>query len=165
MSGKRATITTVARRWWPWLAGLCVAVGLWSWHSSTASGAERIWVFLAVISTGFAFFGFTQAIQTNAWVNDRKARYPSLDYRSAETIADTHIMYHVVLLLVQVALLQFGGFAALTAPANPGAAITPVGVDLTLTLIWVEACLTFLNIFLVFRRRLLVRRVKELGGD
>lgn len=159
------SVVLVARRWWPWLGGLCTAVSLWSWNSTTASSAERIWVFLAIISAGFAFFGLTQAIGTNSWVNERKARYPALDYRSAETIADTHIVYHVCLLVVQLALLQFGGFAALTAPVNPGAAITPVGIDLTLTLIVIEAVLTFLNVYLVLRRRILVKRVRELGGD
>lgn len=149
----------------PSLAVSGLGLALWAWGSETASAPERVWVWLAAVSGGVALWGLAGAQRTRGWVGDEQHRHPSLDYGSASIVAQTHVVTHSVLTLVQLVLLAFGGFSALTAPVNPGAPISPVGYALTVALFGVELLLTWLNVWLVWRREVLVAKVIQIGGD
>ncbi len=154
-----------ARRFPPSFAVAILGLALWAWRAETASAVERIWTFLAAVSLGVALWGLAEARRTRGWVGDQAERHPRLDYSSAIIVAQTHNVTHLVLALVQGLFLLFGGFSALTAPVNPGAPVSPVGLALTIALIGVEVLLTGLNIWLVWRRDVLLQKVAEIGGD
>ncbi len=147
------------------LGVFALGVLLWAWRSDTASAIERVWVFCAAVSAAAATWGWSEARRTKGWVGDEAHAHPNLNYASSLIVAQTHLVVHVILWLVQAALLQFGAFSAFTAPVNAGRPITPVAANLTLTLIAVELLLTGLNFWLVWRRAVLVRRVSAIGGD
>lgn len=149
----------------PSLAVSGLALALWAWRAETASAPERVWVWLASVSLGVALWGLAGARRTQGWVSDEQDRHSSLDYSSAAVVAQTHVVTHGALALAQLVLLAFGGFSALTAPVSRGAPISPVGYALTVALFAVEALLTALNIWLVWRREVLIQRVIAIGGD
>ncbi len=95
-----------------------VGMGLWLWRSDTASAAERVWVFSAFVSAVFCVWGYAEARRTKGWVTDQQQTHPRRDYAGARIVAQTHYVTHIILLLAQLAFLQFGIFAALTAPAE-----------------------------------------------
>lgn len=152
---------------WPVLMGVGFAGASWAFANPNASRIERVWVTGCIVSLEIATFGLAQAIQTHAWVEDEQEAHREKDFGAAESVAGTHIVTHLVFFLAQLALLLFGGFAALTPPppgTDPGH-VSPVAWALTATLIFVECVLTFGIVWLVLRRRNLVRRVREIGGD
>lgn len=151
----------VTREWYRTL----LVLWLWLWRSDSASGIERIWIGAMVVSTGFGLWGLARALQTRGWVTDEQHRRPDLNYASARAVAQTHTVTHACILVTTLALLLFGLIAASTVPVDPGARPTTVGYALTGAMLVVGAVKTFLNIYLVIRRKTLVRVVAEIGGD
>ena len=156
----------------PWYKSLppsglvCITVvALWAWRSDNASGLERWWIGLMTIATGFGLWGLARALQTRGWVHDEQHRYPKRDYASALSVAQTHVVTHATTMVTTVALLFFGLVVAYQPPARAGVTVSRSTVALTLTMIVIGVCKTFLNIYLVYKRDKLVRVVQSIGGD
>jgi hypothetical protein len=144
---------------------LLLIVALWAWRSDTASGLERVWIGLMTVATGFGLWGLARALQTRGWVGDEQIRHPDLNYVSAVSVAQTHVVTHATTMITTFALLFFGVVVAFSAPVAPGAPPSRNSYVLTGTMLVIGVAKTFLNIYLVYKRDRLVRVVMEIGGD
>lgn len=142
-----------------------LALGLYFWRSNNASGLERFWVWLMCVATGFGLWGLARALQTRGWVMDEQSRHPTLNYASASSVAQTHVVTHAVTMITTFGLLLFGLTVAFSPPQKPGNPLTRGQIVLTLTMLVIGFAKTYLNIYLVYKRDKLVQVVSELGGD
>lgn len=144
----------------------CVMViALWAWRSDNASPLERIWIGLMTVATGFGLWGLARALQTRSWVDDEQVRNPHLNYASALSVAQTHVVTHAATMITTFALLFFGMVVAFSPPANPHAPVSRNSYVLTGTMLAIGIAKTFLNIYLVYKRDKLVSVVQQIGGD
>lgn len=138
---------------------------LWVWRSDSASGLERFWIGMLAIATGFGIWGLVRAIQTRIWVAQEDRAHPDRIYDSAYSVAQTHIVTHISILVTTVALLGFGVLQAFTVPINPGRPPTRGTYVLTGVFFLIGVTKTFLNWYLVYKRDRLTKVVLEIGGD
>lgn len=140
----------------------CVAVSIWLWILVRPD--IRFWTVIVWASLCGASWGLLDARRSSRMIDGERDRKPLRDYSTALISAKNHLVCHRCLFLAQTFWFAHAVFTGLQPEVAKAGPVTPSDIASLVVLLGSELTLTYLNFWLVIRRRKLRANVQKIGG-